>query len=118
MKQICLRGHDTAICGRDKIGHCIDCNKRHTKNSNWKIRGIINADGSVFTTLDYDRNYQIQQGKCKICGKHSTEFKNNLHTDHDHETGLFRGLLCAVCNAKVGWLENYSEEIKSYLGTI
>jgi Autographiviridae endonuclease VII len=40
-----------------------------------------------------------QEGKCAICG----EFPNKkLCHDHDHDTGLIRGLLCHNCNTGLG----------------
>jgi Recombination endonuclease VII len=41
---------------------------------------------------------QLQDGKCAVCGEH-TEF---LLVDHDHATGLVRGLLCLACNSREG----------------
>lgn len=41
---------------------------------------------------------QLQNGKCGICKKDETLFKNRLSVDHNHKTGLVRGLLCFRCN--------------------
>jgi hypothetical protein len=38
------------------------------------------------------------EGRCAICGWNREE----LVTDHDHETGLIRGLLCRSCNTREG----------------
>jgi len=73
--------------------------------SRWKGEGIINKDGSAFTQIDYDRLYQIQQGSCAICKMHSTELDKALAADHDHQTGIVRGLLCFICNSKLGHKE-------------
>lgn len=35
---------------------------------------------------------------CELCGVHS----ENLHLDHDHTDGSFRGYLCANCNQGLG----------------
>jgi len=39
-----------------------------------------------------------QDGRCAICGCQDSD----LVTDHDHETGLVRGLLCRQCNTNEG----------------
>lgn len=37
-------------------------------------------------------------GRCAICG----DLPDRLLDDHDHATGLMRGLLCQSCNLRVG----------------
>lgn len=90
-----------------------------SKVCNWKVFGIINADGTPFTEIDYDRAYQVQQGRCKLktCNKHQSELKRALVVDHDHQTGIFRGLLCDGCNRnKVGSLTlEEALEVVAYL---
>lgn len=47
-----------------------------------------------------------QDNKCAICGQPETQMRNGsvkaLAVDHDHETGLVRGLLCCDCNQAIG----------------
>jgi hypothetical protein len=38
-----------------------------------------------------------QEGRCAICGN-----PGDLVNDHDHQTGLIRGLLCRQCNTNEG----------------
>lgn len=114
--QFCPKGHDKTIVGETR-GACNKCNikradlwnrknreihRQHQRNTNWKYHGILNADKTQFTIVDYDRAYQIQQGKCAGCGLHQSELKHRLHTDHNHETGIFRFLLCMNCNRALG----------------
>lgn len=66
-KQFCLRGHDTHISGRDINSRaCKVCNRDRPslRNRMYKLAGILNPDGSQFTTVDFDQAYQVQQGKC------------------------------------------------------
>jgi Recombination endonuclease VII len=46
-----------------------------------------------------------QRGVCAACGK-KNKLGKRLSTDHDHKTGLFRGLLCAQCNRLLGKIED------------
>jgi hypothetical protein len=66
---------------------------------NWKTRGVISDDYS--SLYDYYLN-------CKNCEECSIELLegnyggNKKCLDHDHETGLFRNILCNSCNIKRG----------------
>jgi hypothetical protein len=53
------------------------------------------------TIADYDRMFDAQGGVCAICGEARPE-ERTLHVDHDHETGVIRGLLCFRCNNALG----------------
>lgn len=114
---ICPRGHDKDQLGRVAKGACAQCNRDRTKawckahpqgytqygrNYQWKRLGVRNADGSSFLIVDYDRAYQVQQGKCAICDIHASFLKSRFHVDHNHKTGAFRALLCGRCNQALG----------------
>lgn len=42
-----------------------------------------------------------QKGLCAICGT-SNCTRIEWHTDHDHKTGAFRGIICRHCNHMLG----------------
>ncbi len=78
------------------------------------------------TMEDYDRMLEAQDGVCASCGEVETYVAHGkvkrLAVDHDHETGLVRGLLCHACNAALGHLKddprrimNLAEYISAYL---
>ena len=46
----------------------------------------------------YDNLFESQNGKCFICECSGEE----LCVDHDHKTGVIRGLLCHHCNTGLG----------------
>jgi hypothetical protein len=47
--------------------------------------------------LAYEMLLAKQGGVCAIC-KSPPPKKTPLHVDHDHDTGVVRGLLCGKCN--------------------
>lgn len=100
-KVFCLSGHELAVVGRINRG-CARCRTIRQRSRLWHHAGILNKDGSPFTFADYDRYYQIQQGKCAGCGVHQSELRFSLCVDHDHNTGIFRHILCMNCNRALG----------------
>lgn len=73
------------------------------------------------TPEQYDALYEAQGGCCAICGRPENAKQNGrpvrLSVDHDHDSGIVRGLLCRRCNSAVGTLENtpFVEAISDYL---
>lgn len=51
-------------------------------------------------------------GKCEICGGHTDEI-GTLALDHDHKTGVFRGLLCSSCNLALGQFGDDAKRLES-----
>jgi hypothetical protein len=60
------------------------------------------------TVADYERMLAEQGGGCAICERAPRE-DIALHVDHDHRTGMIRGLLCFRCNNALGDLESDPE---------
>lgn len=50
---------------------------------------------------DYNKMFDEQEGRCKICNKELT-----LVVDHCHNTNKIRGLLCNGCNVGLGCFED------------
>lgn len=74
---------------------CRPCHNELTKESR-RRRNMMKLYG--LTGEDYGRMSSLQSGRCKICNEES-----KLVIDHCHETGVVRGLLCAHCNAMLGF---------------
>jgi hypothetical protein len=53
-------------------------------------------------------------GCCEICGREFS-LKNRYTIDHDHKTGLIRGLLCVKCNSGIGLLDDDKENLMAAL---
>jgi hypothetical protein len=50
-----------------------------------------------------------QAGRCAMCGKSA-----DLRLDHDHKTGLVRGLLCHDCNTNEGMQQSADSPFEKY----
>ncbi len=74
--------------------------KKHnklTRTRNYLVKYGLTAEA-------YDRLVHAQSGACAICSASGKK----LVVDHDHRTGLVRGLLCHSCNMGIGQLgDNY-----------
>lgn len=82
--------------GRYLTSRCKKCYGKQQRNSALKrLYGI--------TLEAYEALLEAQDGCCAVCGTRPTK-KMSLCVDHDHETGLIRGLLCGSCNKGIGLL--------------
>lgn len=58
-------------------------------------------------TLDeYKAMFDKQKGRCWICQVRDVDLTNSLGVDHDHKTGVVRGLLCGNCNRGLGFFKD------------
>ena len=54
---------------------------------------------------------EAQGNVCALCGTSEPGgTRKTWHSDHDHETGKARGLLCMSCNTTVGHIESKSPD--------
>lgn len=65
------------------------------------------------TEEQYIQLWKQQGGKCAICGKDVGE--HYLDVDHDHDTGVVRGLLCRECNLLLEQIEKYTSQLNEHL---
>ena len=91
---------------RDK--YLASIKKRNRKRSRETRRAWQLKERYNLTPEQYANIFASQGGRCAMndCrtpdpgGRH-----NQWHVDHDHETGIVRGILCAACNIKLGTYE-------------
>ena len=72
-----------------------DKNKEYRQNKRLEYLYGINIE-------QYNDLFDAQNGRCAICGIHQSELDKKLYVDHDHNTGVVRGLLCQKCNSALG----------------
>lgn len=108
----------------ERRSHCKACNvtrgrryratEKKKKPEQYKER-ILKGNLCKFglTLEDYDKMYEAQDGKCKICGTSKSRAYNTdrLSVDHDHATGKVRGLLCGHCNKALGLFKDNEESL-------
>lgn len=58
------------------------------------------------TPEQYDEMARAQGERCAICEQIAV-----LVVDHDHDTGMIRGLLCSVCNAGLGMFHDQTSSL-------
>ena len=71
----------------------------------------------IDNNLDYCILLADQDGKCAMCGLHIDDNLVRFHVDHDHDhdTGVVRGLLCGPCNLQLGVFESIRRAAEAYL---
>jgi hypothetical protein len=119
----CLDGHrrQCKICMGEKIRKAnperiwAEAAKYKAK-SKAKMRDAQLRKDHGITQAQYLELLQRQGGKCAICGATDNGLTRwgtpaNFHVDHDHATGVIRGLLCFPCNKGLGMFRDNSEAL-------
>lgn len=86
---------------------CTECNQ---KRKFWYTYGV---------TIDfYNQLLDSQEGLCAICHRPERALRANgevrkLSIDHDHNSGVIRGLLCYHCNQGLGHFEDNAQFLRA-----
>lgn len=94
---------------------CKECGKRDSRKRKQQHRESEYQRKYGITIKQYNKMFNLQHGCCAVCNKHQSTFEKRLAVDHNHKTGKIRGLLCAGCNANVGFYEKRQKMITAYL---
>lgn len=107
---------------------CKTCHREYDRE--WKSRNPERVRASYrrkslkkrygITAHDYERLHESQGGLCAICGQperlpDASGQPRRLAVDHDKATGLVRGLLCRLCNQRLGAIGDNREGISRFL---
>lgn len=109
-----LKEHHKHTKSKDGLQYwCADCRKswkreerleyfrqtyRRDKGRKWRNYFYIRKYNLMIE--QYEKLIKQQNGKCAICLKKCSSGKR-LAVDHNHKTGMVRGLLCTNCNAMI-----------------
>jgi Autographiviridae endonuclease VII len=107
-----------------KLAYCRECynaymrvrmNKRRTPEISLRSNLKDMYDLSI---EEYKTMLAKQNGLCACCGQAETHMNyrtkqtQRLSVDHDHTTGIVRGLVCRACNVMIGYIEQDASRVK------
>lgn len=88
---------------KNKAYHEKHKERRHLQHRAWRTKSKYGL-----TLEEYDEMLKSQGNLCAICGNLET-IDRAMAVDHDHVTGLVRGILCSNCNNGLG---RFKDDIK------
>ena len=109
------------IYARGLAYYCKDCASAKTRAHHAKYKHTQEYQNRKRSSY-FKRNYnlsleertkllQAQNYKCAICAFTIETVGNNTHTDHCHNTGKVRGILCTNCNRGLGHFQESTENL-------
>ncbi len=81
--------------------YCKSCRKRQNRAAHLKHTYGL-------STADYDAMVAAQGGVCACCRERAPH-----HVDHDHVTGVVRGVVCFPCNAAIGQFQDRGDLLRN-----
>lgn len=104
----CVQGHvaeriTSSFC-------CMDCKRKLRRPPKEKMSNIERKRERLGIPSYKDSPLPPEDKSCQCCGKSK---KNNLHLDHDHLTGEFRGWICYSCNIGIGLLGDQLPDVEA-----
>ena len=85
---------------RDKKYQQTKNGKKSYRKASWRHQGLIDSDND-----NYQKIYQrwLDTTHCDLCNIELTEDQSNTQKEmeHCHKTGLFRNIVCRICNNKI-----------------
>ena len=86
---------------------CHGCRYKQ-RSFDYKLRNNQKKGGYVISKDEYEMILMQQGGHCAICKK-----TDELCVDHDHKTGIVRGILCKKHNLGIGLLDDSPEILRA-----
>jgi len=80
--------------------------RKYQNDNRKKVRAAKQRRNYGITQEQWDTLFTSQGNKCGNCPSTDPGTKKHWHTDHDHETGEVRGILCHHCNALLGYAKD------------
>jgi hypothetical protein len=126
MRQVECEHPDRKYCANGKCGACYDkelkarnpgyAQRQRENTAKWveanpekaaalqaKHAPIKNKKRKALQKLAREAQLALQDGRCALCG---CDKARAWHWDHDHATGVMRGVLCSKCNNGLGFFND------------
>lgn len=81
----------------------------------FKLRAFNIQKKFGITLAQWNQIFEHQRRKCAACTAVEPGGRGVWATDHCHETGRIRGILCQRCNLTLGWLGDTLPAARSYV---
>lgn len=105
----CSRGHTSDRYASNSV--CMQCMREINNPANRKAK-----NKHLRKTRGLPEPTRPEPGYCECCGAREAGGRGNeFHLDHCHQSGIFRGWLCARCNLGIGRLGDTIESIERVL---
>lgn len=89
---------------KSETGFCITCYTNERIQRNPEVLERMKASRRKWryglSEEEFKQRLEEQDNKCAICKEPFGE----IYVDHDHTTGVVRGLLCHKCNSVLGYV--------------
>lgn len=96
-------------CVRMQVQAYKQANAEKIREDKWRRQGIAAMCSDRYAKMAADQGFC-----CAICSV-APAMTKSLAVDHNHETGVVRGLLDYRCNITLGWVEQNWEPLIDYL---
>lgn len=102
-----LQARKWQLANPDKVK--ANCRRWHQENKERRYAYKRQLNYGV-TPEQFEKLLSLQNRACAIC---HVEFTQTPDIDHDHKTGIVRGLLCTNCNNGLGRFKDNVEALES-----
>lgn len=102
------------IDGRQSI--CRACQKQWAVESGYSAQTKYRLEKIYGITLaEYLSIFERQNAQCAGCNNQIIEFGKSTHLDHNHTTGVIRGILCRPCNTTLGHAQDNINRLRGLI---
>jgi hypothetical protein len=118
--------HKSKKSNRGRVSYCKDCTREYHREYRFKNpekareieRNTERWEDYKITRKEYEILRMNQDFCCAICGIDEDDLSSVgrnkvLSIDHNHNTGVVRGLLCTRCNRCIGMFEDNVEYLRN-----